>query len=75
MLSANRGDAGGKIIVNITPPAGHTARVEERNQGGDLNVDVFVELVENKMASNLRSGRGSHAAALADTFGMERRPR
>jgi hypothetical protein len=64
-----------RFTVNVTTPPGATAEVKERREGGEFNVDVVVEMIENKLAGNLRSGRGAHAAAMADTFGLDRRPR
>lgn len=67
--------AGPRVAVNITTPPGHTARVQERIEGGTLNLDVMVEALENRMAANVRSGRGALGGAFSDSFGLPRATR
>lgn len=61
--------------VNIQPPAGHEAVVTEHGSGLDTITEVIFQAVDNRLAANLRAGRGAHVAALADTFGLKRTPR
>lgn len=70
-----KGAAGGNHTVNIQPPAGHEAVVTDHTSGMNTTTDVIFQAVEGRLAANLRAGRGPHVAALADTFGLTRKPR
>lgn len=66
-------------VVNIQQPAGMQAQTVERTEDGPQGVsqimDVIFEAVDARMGQNLRAGRGVSAAALAETFGLQRKPR
>ena len=59
----------------MTPPAGHTASVKERMEGGALNLDIMVEAIENRLAANVHSGRGALNGAISDSYGLPRATR
>ncbi|QLQ18680.1 MAG: hypothetical protein HZT43_08400 [Exiguobacterium profundum] len=68
-----------KVVTNVTTPPGHTATVSEGVGGGADGltqiVDVIVEAVDRRLAGNFSTGRGASTAALAEAFGLKRRPR
>lgn len=68
-----------KVVTNVTTPPGHTATVSEGAGGGADGltqiVDVIVEAVDRRLAGNFSTGRGASTAALAEAFGLKRRPR
>jgi hypothetical protein len=63
------------VNVNVTTPEGQTARVNQRMQGGELNIEIMIEQVEGRMAGNMRAGRGPLTGAIADAFGLPRATR
>jgi hypothetical protein len=73
------GSPGGMVPqVNVKiegVPAGHTATVDQKTTGMDQMLTVVIERVESAIGGNIRAGRGSVGTAIADTYGMARRPR
>jgi hypothetical protein len=63
-----------KTEINITTPAGTKADVSERREGGATMIDVMLEQVEGRMASNLSRGIGPMSDVLGGQFGARRLP-
>lgn len=74
-VGKERMGGGGNQIVNIQPPAGHQAVATERTNGLDRITDVIFEAVGNKIAGDIRAGRGTVHGAMSDTFGLRRSTR
>jgi hypothetical protein len=60
------------LMINGEPADG---RADTRADGNRLTVDAVYDQIEARLASNARRGVGPLAPALAETFGMARRPR
>jgi hypothetical protein len=50
-------------------------KVETRDSPGGMSVDVMLDQIEARLASNTRRGTGTLGRAMADTFGLHRRGR
>ena len=63
-----------RVTVNISTPAGTEASVSQKQSGAggqDLQMDVMVEQVENRMSQNIQSG-GGLASTMEQQYGLDR---
>ncbi len=61
-----------QIIINQIEDRGRAGKVEQRNEGGTTVIDMFVEQIVNKVASDISRGNGAVPAALTRTYGLNR---
>jgi hypothetical protein len=66
------GGRAGSITVNIIGAPSQPEIQQRRDGGGGLTLDVIFERVDQFIASNIASGRGSTPAALDSTYGLNR---
>jgi len=68
----NGGGMGGGTVVNVIEAPGKGGQTEQRTEGGVSIVDVFVERISSKLASDVARGDGALPAALSSTYGLNR---
>lgn len=71
------GGGGGAIVVNIHNYAeGSKATAKQsKGPGGEMQIDVIVEMVEGKMAGRMARGQGSLGRVIEGTYGVQRQGR
>ena len=72
VLGVRATTAAPKIVINQIESPGRGGQVEQRQDGDVSVVDMFVDQIESKMATNVRQGRGTLNAAITTTFGLNR---
>lgn len=66
-------DGGSSVTVNVINNSGAQAKQTERPDGrGGKIIDILIEQVESKIASNISTGNGSVPSALQSTYGLNR---
>jgi hypothetical protein len=63
---------GGGMTVNIIEDSSRGGQVQQRQQGGESVLDVFVERVKSAIAGDIARGSGAVPSALESTYGMNR---
>ena len=67
------GGSQGNVYVNVFNAEGHTASVEENaREDGGMNIDVFIQRVENALASGITRGDGALGQTIEDQYGLNR---
>ncbi len=61
-----------KVTVNIITPEGTEARVEQNQQGDELQINAIIERLDKATAQGIRSGLSDTSSALSETFGLNR---
>lgn len=61
-----------KVTVNIVTPEGTEARVEQNEQGDELQINAIIERLDKATAQGIRSGLSDTSSALSQTFGLNR---
>jgi tape measure domain-containing protein len=61
-----------KVTVNIVTPEGTEARVEQNQQGDELQINAIIEKLDKATAQGIRSGLSDTSSALSETFGLNR---
>ncbi len=69
-----RGGGGSNVVVNIHESPGKGGQRQERQEGGTTIIDIMVEQIEAKLASNTMRGQGPLYAANKQAFGLSRSP-
>ncbi|RCK32487.1 hypothetical protein TH9_12190 [Thalassospira xiamenensis] len=76
LASMSRGAmSGGNININVQNNAGSVSQANaevSRNENGDFDIKVIVEMLEGQVAQNVRRGRGDLSEAMEDTYGLDR---
>lgn len=65
---------GPSVVLNITAPAGTTARETSRSQDSDggMTIDVLFEQIEARIGGGIADGSSPVGAAIQSTFGVSR---
>lgn len=67
------GSGGSNVVVNVHEAPGTQARVQQGTDAqGNLTLDIVVEQIEGKMASNLARGRSQIGATMENVYGLNR---
>ena len=66
------GGGGANVVVHITTAPGMQARQTQRTENGVNIIEVLVDHVEGKMATNIAQGSGALTRALQSTYGLNR---
>lgn len=71
------GAGGGGVVVNIHNYAKGTEATAKQSKGpgGEMQIDVIVEMVEGKMAGRMARGQGSLGRVIEGTYGVQRQGR
>lgn len=64
--------AGGGTTVNIIEAPGRGGEMNERQDGGQNILDVYVERIKASIADDIASGRGQVPSAMQGTYGLNR---
>jgi len=70
-VSAGGGGAVGGVVVNLIESPGNGGKTNQRQEGGQFVLDVFVEQIRDAMISDVRSG-GPLARSMSQQFGLNR---
>lgn len=62
----------GGVVVNIIEAPGKGGQTQQRQEGGQNVLDVFVEKVKGAIAGDIARGDGAVPAALNSTYGLNR---
>jgi hypothetical protein len=68
---AMQGNGSGEVTVNVYNQPGSNAKVEQRQTGNGLEIDVIIEQVETGMARNIQRGNGL-APVIERQYGLNR---
>jgi tape measure domain-containing protein len=75
-FSGQLGSAAGgaaNVIINVHEAPGTRSRVnQQRDQNGDLQIDILVEQIETRLAGSVTSGSGALPGAIEGTYGLNR---
>ena len=63
---------GGKVIVNVYPQKGETAKVKSKNNGDGTQIDVILEKIEQGLSDGISRGGSTLSEALEKQFGLSR---
>lgn len=67
------GSGGSNVVVNVHEAPGTQARVQQGTDAqGNLTLDIVVEQIEGKMASNLARGRSQIGTTMENVYGLNR---
>lgn len=67
------GSGGTNVVVNVHEAPGTQARVQQGTDAqGNLTLDIVVEQIEGKMASNLARGRSQIGNTMENVYGLNR---
>lgn len=70
----NLGRGGVALNVNLIEAPGRGGEVQSSQQGNQINLDIIVEMIENKIANNIGRGSSSVFEALRAVSGLSRVP-
>lgn len=65
---------GSNVVVNVIESPGNGGQRQERQEGGTTIIDIMVEQIEAKLASNTMRGQGPLYSANKQAFGLTRAP-
>lgn len=65
---------GSNVVVNVIESPGNGGQRQERQEGGTTIIDIMVEQIEAKLASNTMRGQGPLYSANKQAFGLSRAP-
>jgi len=71
-LGVAAGGAGNGIVVNIIESPGNGGKQTRRNDNGVDILDIMVEQITNKIASDISRGDGAVPNSLSRTYGLNR---
>lgn len=67
------GSGGNNVVVNVHEAPGTQARVQQGTDAqGNMTLDIIVEQIEGKMASNLARGRSQIGNTMENVYGLNR---
>ena len=67
------GSGGNNVVVNVHEAPGTQARVQQGTDAqGNMTLDIIVEQIEGKMASNLARGRSQIGNTMENLYGLNR---
>lgn len=67
------GTGGNNVVVNVHEAPGTQARVQQGTDAqGNMTLDIIVEQIEGKMASNLARGRSQIGNTMENVYGLNR---
>lgn len=67
------GSGGNNVVVNVHEAPGTQARVQQGTDAqGNMTLDIIVEQIEGKMASNLARGRSPIGNTMENVYGLNR---
>ena len=67
------GSGGSNVVVNVHEAPGTQVRVQQGTDAqGNLTLDIVVEQIEGKMASNLARGRSQIGTTMENVYGLNR---
>lgn len=67
------GSGGNNVVVNVHEAPGTQARVQQGTDAqGNMTLDIVVEQIEGKMASNLARGRSQIGTTMENVYGLNR---
>lgn len=67
-----RGETGGGVVVNVIESPGNGGKVEQRQEGGQNVLDIWVDKIRGAIAGDIVRGDGAVPAALNATYGLNR---
>jgi lambda family phage tail tape measure protein len=65
---------GSNVVVNVIESPGNGGQRQDRQEGGTTIIDIMVEQIEAKLASNTMRGQGPLYSANKQAFGLTRAP-
>lgn len=68
----NHAMGGPTMVVNIIEDPNRGGQMQQRNDGGQNVLDVFVERIKSAIAGDIARGSGAVPAAMESTYGMNR---
>jgi tape measure domain-containing protein len=63
---------GGGVVVNVHNAPGTTAKVQQRETGGGVTLDIIIETVENAISNGISRGGSLLSATLENQYGLNR---
>lgn len=67
------GGGGNNVVVNVHEAPGTQARVQQGTDAqGNMTLDIVIEQIEGKMASNLARGRSQIGSTMENIYGLNR---
>lgn len=74
MRALGSSSGGSNVVVNVIESPGNGGQRQERQEGGTTIIDIMVEQIEAKLASNTMRGQGPLYSANKQAFGLSRAP-